>query len=145
MAQIDIRRPHTLTLAQARKEADVLAEHLKQEFDLESRWSGNKLSFKRRGVDGVMTVSGKDVHVAAELGFLVSLLKPKIEARLNAHLNVGLRALSEAVAAGKLGIDADGLVRLRKLEALPEDAAIQRSRDAMFSMIGRVQFGDMGF
>lgn len=87
MAQIGIRRPHTLTLAQARKEADVLAEHLKQEFDLESRWSGNKLSFKRRGVDGVMTVSGKDVHVAAELGFLVSLLKPKIEARLNAHFD----------------------------------------------------------
>lgn len=67
----------------------------------------------------------------------------KFLARLNAHLDVGLRALSEAVAVGKLEIDADGLVRLRKLEALPEDAAIQRSRDAMFSMIGRVQFGDM--
>lgn len=64
-------------------------------------------------------------------------------ARLNAHLNVGLRALSEAVAAGKLEIDADGLVRLRKLEALTEDAAIQRSREAMFAMIGRVQFGEM--
>lgn len=64
-------------------------------------------------------------------------------ARLHAHLDVGLRALSEAVAAGKLEIDADGIVRLHKLEALPVDAAIDRSREAMFSIIGPVQFGDM--
>ena len=88
MAQkIDIRRPHSLTLAQARKEANVMSEHLTEEFGLTSSWSGNKLSFKRSGVDGVMTVSGDDVHVAAELGFLVSFLKPKIEARLHAHFD----------------------------------------------------------
>ena len=67
----------------------------------------------------------------------------KFLARLHAHLDVGLRALAEAVAAGKLEIDVSGTVRLRKLEALPVDAAIQRSRDAMFSIIGHVQFGDM--
>lgn len=67
----------------------------------------------------------------------------KFLARLHAHLNAGVAALSEAVSAGKLEIDADGLVRLRKLDALPEDAAIRRSRDAMFAMIGRAQFGDM--
>lgn len=67
----------------------------------------------------------------------------KFLTRLHAHLDVGLRALSEAVAAGKLEIEADGLVRLRKLEALPEDTAIQRSKEAMFAIIGRAQFGDM--
>ena len=67
----------------------------------------------------------------------------KFLARLHAHLDVGLRALSEAVTDGKLEIDADGMVRFHKLEALPVDAAIQRSRDAMFSIIGPVQFGDM--
>ena len=35
------------------------------------------------------------------------------------------------------------MVRFHKLEALPIDAAIQRSRDAMISIIGQVQFGDM--
>ena len=67
----------------------------------------------------------------------------KFLARLHAHLDVGLRALSEAVTDGKLEIDADGMVRFHKLQALPVDAAIQRSRDAMFSIIGQVQFGDM--
>jgi len=67
----------------------------------------------------------------------------KFLARLHANLDVGLRALSEAVAAGKLEIDVVGLVRLRKLDALPDDAAIQRSRESMFSIIGHAQFGDM--
>ena len=64
-----------------------MAGHLKEEFDLESTWDKEKLRFKRAGVDGVMTVSGNDVHVLAELGFLVSFLKPKIESRLHAHFD----------------------------------------------------------
>lgn len=87
MAKIEIRRPHALTLAQAKKQANAMAAHLKEEFDLESTWDKEKLRFKRAGVDGVMTVSGNDVHVLAELGFLVSFLKPKIESRLHAHFD----------------------------------------------------------
>lgn len=67
----------------------------------------------------------------------------KYLARLHANLDVGLRALSEAVDAGKLEIDANRMPRLHKLEALPVDAAIQRRRDAMFAIIGQVQFGDL--
>jgi len=52
----------------------------------------------------------------------------KFLARLHAHMDVGLCALSEAVAAGKLEIDANGMVRLRKLETSPEDAAISAAR-----------------
>ena len=101
MARIDIRRPHSLTLTQARKEANVMAEHLKQEFDLESSWSGNKLHFKRSGVDGVMTVSTEEVHVTAELGMLMSLLKSKIDSRLNAHFDEAFGKVGAAPAAKK--------------------------------------------
>lgn len=87
MAKIEIRRPHALSLAAAKKQANVMAEHLKQEFDLVSTWDKDKLRFQRSGVDGTMTVSGEDVHVLAELGFLVSFLKPKIESRLHAHFD----------------------------------------------------------
>ncbi len=87
MAKIEIRRPHALTLAQAKKQANAMAAHLKEKFDLESNWDKERLHFKRSGVDGVMTVSGNDVHVLAELGFLVSFLKPKIESRLHAHFD----------------------------------------------------------
>lgn len=97
MAKIDIRRPHALTLAQAKKQANVMAAHLKDEFELESAWDQDQLRFKRAGVDGVMTVSGQDVHVLAELGFLVSFLKPKIESRLQEHFD-DIFGTAEAVA-----------------------------------------------
>ena len=50
MAKIDIRRPHSLSLAQARKQASAMAEHLKHRFDLVSTWNGNQLEFRRSGV-----------------------------------------------------------------------------------------------
>lgn len=101
MAQINIRRSHSLSLAQARKEANVMAEQLRREFDLESKWSGNTLSFTRSGVDGVMTLSSNDVHVAAELGFVASFLKSKIEARLHAHFDEIFGRSGEPSAAVK--------------------------------------------
>lgn len=103
MAKIDIRRPHSLSLAQARKQVSAMAEHLKHEFDLVSTWNGNQLEFKRSGVNGVMTVNGDDVHVAAELGFLVALLKPKIESRLHAHFDdiFGKAGAAAALPASK--------------------------------------------
>jgi hypothetical protein len=57
----------------------------------------------------------------------------KFLARLHAHLDVGLRALSEAVTDGKLEIDSNGMVRFHKLEALPVDAAdpAQQGRDVL--------------
>lgn len=67
----------------------------------------------------------------------------KFLARLRAHLEVGLQALSEAVAAGEVEIDADGLVHSPAIAALEVDAAIEKSRNAMFEMIGEVQFGDI--
>lgn len=87
MAKIDIRRPHALTLAQAKKHANVMAEHLKQEFDLESTWEGDALHFTRPGVDGTMAVGAEDVHVQAQLGMLVSFLKGRIEASLHQHFD----------------------------------------------------------
>ncbi len=87
MAKIEIRRPHALTLTQAKKHANAMAEHLKQEFGLEANWDKDTLHFTRPGVEGVMTVSTADVHVLAELGFLVSFLKPTIESRLHAHFD----------------------------------------------------------
>ena len=87
MATIDIRRKHALSLAAAKKQADVMAEHLADEFSLESDWRGDELHFTRSGVKGVMKVAKGDVHVYAELGFLVAFLKPQIEKRLHAHFD----------------------------------------------------------
>jgi putative polyhydroxyalkanoate system protein len=95
MSRIEIKRNHTLSLAEAKKQADRMAEHLKREFELHSEWDGDTLRFKRQGVTGAMKVTHRDVHVYAELGFLLAFLKPKIEAQLHEHFD------SAFVKAGK--------------------------------------------
>lgn len=67
----------------------------------------------------------------------------KFLTRLKAHLEAGLQALSEAVDAGDVNIDAGGLVHTPKIAALVQDTAIDSSRNAMFSIIGDVQIGDI--
>jgi putative polyhydroxyalkanoate system protein len=100
MSTIDIRRKHALSLAAAKKQTNVMAEHLADEFSLESTWRGDELHFSRSGVQGVMKVTQDNVHVTAKLGLLVTLLKGQIEKRLHAHFDEAFDAPAAKKAAG---------------------------------------------
>jgi len=63
--------------------------------------------------------------------------------RLNANLEVGLQALSEAVSNGVLDVDEHGDFRLPALEPLEAEEQVNKTRNAIFSAIGESQFGDM--
>lgn len=101
MSTIDIRRKHALSLAAAKKQTDVMAAHLAEEFSLESNWRGDELHFTRSGVQGVMKVTHDHVHVTAKLGMLVTLLKGQIEKRLHTHFDEAFDAPAAKPAAGK--------------------------------------------
>lgn len=63
--------------------------------------------------------------------------------RILAHVEVGLEAVSEAVAAGKLAIDDKGLIRLQAFEKLPDEPKAEHVNQMIFKMIGQVQFSDV--
>jgi TnpA family transposase len=63
--------------------------------------------------------------------------------RLNAHLGTGLRALSEALNAGRVEIDDKGRIRLPALAPRDIEPGVTRTREAMFAIIGRKQFSDL--
>jgi len=90
MSHIDIRRKHALPLPKARQAAERVARQLEEEFDLEYRWEGHSLHFRRSGVDGRLTVSTEEVHLRANLGLLLSFLKPQIETKVHEHLDEAL-------------------------------------------------------
>lgn len=90
MSDIDIRRKHALPLSKARQAAERVARQLEKEFDLEYRWEGQSLHFRRPGVDGRLTVSASDVHLRASLGFMLALLKRQIESKVHEHLDEAL-------------------------------------------------------
>ncbi|MDQ6680137.1 MAG: Tn3 family transposase [Pseudomonadota bacterium] len=63
--------------------------------------------------------------------------------RMHAKLDDCLAALAQAVGEGRVTIDAEGRLHLPALQAADIDAEATRSRDAMFDIIGPIQFGDM--
>lgn len=87
MATIDIRRKHDLSTAAARKAVNKLATSIAKEFQLECSWEGNTLAFSRSGVDGHIALEKGQVHIYAELGFVMGMMKSMIEGEIHRHLD----------------------------------------------------------
>lgn len=68
--------------AKARKAVDEVARKLAERFDIEYDWDGDALNFTRSGVDGRIALAPNQLHVTAQLGFLLSALKGPIEAEI---------------------------------------------------------------
>ncbi|RZA33470.1 MAG: polyhydroxyalkanoic acid synthase [Lysobacteraceae bacterium] len=82
MPSIDIKHPHSKTPAQARKAIEEVARKLAERFEVKYEWQGDTLNFVRSGVDGKIRLSPKSLHVTAQLGFMLSLLKDPIESEI---------------------------------------------------------------
>lgn len=87
MPAIDIKRSHSLPLAEARSKVQRVADHIAEKFDVECNWEGDVLHFRRSGVDGQIRVSARQVHVIAQLGFLLSALRGTVEREVNRYLD----------------------------------------------------------
>ena len=79
MSDIDLRRTHGLSDAEARATADRLLERLGQEFGLQGHWAGDVLRFQRPGVQGHLTLGPGDLRLQVTLGFLVKAMRGRIE------------------------------------------------------------------
>jgi putative polyhydroxyalkanoate system protein len=86
MASIDIKRKHDKPLKDAKKSVERVAKHIAEKFDVEYDWSGNTLNFNRSGVEGKISVSAKEVHVLANLGFLLMAIKGPVEREILRYL-----------------------------------------------------------
>lgn len=82
MPSIDIHHQHSKTPAQARKALEEVARKLAERFDMQYGWDGDTLNFMRSGVDGKIRLAPKQLHVTAQLGFLLSALKGPIESEI---------------------------------------------------------------
>lgn len=83
MSSIAIEKKHALSHKKAKECAEKVADDLRERFDLEYKWQGDRIEFKRPGLSGALRVGKNAVHLDCELGFVLSLLKPKIEAQVH--------------------------------------------------------------
>jgi putative polyhydroxyalkanoate system protein len=87
MAKIDIRRPHNLSIADARAVVDRVAVKMREKLATDSQWQGNTLKFSRSGVNGTIAVAADAVVVHAELGLMLSPMKGMIEQEIRSKLD----------------------------------------------------------
>ena len=87
MPGIDIRHKHSMPLPKARKAVEDVAKKLAERFDVEYDWDGDNLNFNRSGVDGRIALSPKQLHVTAQLGFLLSMMKDPVEKEIRRVLD----------------------------------------------------------
>jgi len=84
---INIKKNHSLSLADAQQIADALAADLGEKFSVDYGWDGDTIVFERPGVHGEIDVDGQCVHVRAQLNFLLRYLQPIIEKEINRYLD----------------------------------------------------------
>ena len=87
MAVIDIRRKHGQSVKDAKAAVERVAKAIAKEYGIAHRWDGNTLKFSRSGVDGSIAVAKQEVHIQAELGFLMGALRPVIEREIVRQLD----------------------------------------------------------
>jgi len=83
MAVIAIAKKHHLSHKKAKEAAEKVADDLNARFDLEYTWQGEHIEFRRPGLAGSLHVGKDSVRLDCELGFMLSLLKPTIEAEVH--------------------------------------------------------------
>ena len=101
MADIKIRREHSLGLPKARKVAWAWAEQVEQQFDMECTViegeTSDTVEFKRSGVHGTLIVAPDHFDLNAKLGFLLGAFSKTIEGEIEKNLDA-LLAKSSAPA-----------------------------------------------
>lgn len=87
MPKIDIRRPHQLSIAEARAVVDQVAARMHEKFGMDGRWQDDTLLFSRPGVSGSIAVGSDAIQVKAELGLMLTPLKGMIEQEIRRKLD----------------------------------------------------------
>ncbi len=86
MSNIDICAFHHMKKNEAQQAADGLASDLAQKFDIDYGWDGDAIHFERSGVSGSITVAKNEIRIVAKLGFLLMMLKGRIEEEIRRYL-----------------------------------------------------------
>lgn len=87
MADISLKRTHTLGLKSAHAAANKMADRLAEKFDLKGTWSGNTMNFSRPGVTGKLEVSDHEMTLEVSLGFMLKMMKGPIEKSVHEQLD----------------------------------------------------------
>ena len=86
MSTIDIHAHHRLSHDEALTAADELSCDLAEKFGIDYGWEDEVIHFERPGVHGHILVMEKELHIQAQLGVMLMMLKAPIEQEIMRYL-----------------------------------------------------------
>jgi putative polyhydroxyalkanoate system protein len=101
MADVKISRQHGMSVAQAKKVAQKVADDMAKEYGLSSDWDGDTLHFERPGVKGNLEVTAQSMVVEITLGFLFKPFAGKFRDTMSANFDKLLAAPAAKKVAPK--------------------------------------------
>jgi putative polyhydroxyalkanoate system protein len=82
MSQLSIRRPHSLSHAEAHRRISHVADKLSERFGVACRWEGDLLRIEHANVNGTVRVGRDEIVVDARLGFALSMFRGRAESEI---------------------------------------------------------------
>jgi len=90
MATIEVTRAHGMDSNQIRAAVQAVAQRLQSDLSAQYAWSGDRLNFECPGASGHIDVTGSDVRVAVDLGWLLKPMRGRIEQSIHQYLDESL-------------------------------------------------------
>ena len=82
-----IRREHTLGIEEAKRRVDQVAAELGGKLNLTSRWEGDHMRVKGRGVSGRILVTEESVEVHVTVGLTMIMLREPIRVAIESSID----------------------------------------------------------
>jgi len=87
MADISIRRKHSVEPSVLRGRLEELAVDLERKYGVRSRWTGNTCSLDGAGLKkGIVTYTDDSLSIEVTLGMMARMLKGRIESEIESKL-----------------------------------------------------------
>jgi len=87
MTDISITRTHELPLEQARSAARQIADRMVNEFDMQTQWNDDVLTFERSGVSGTLVLREQEAQVEVKLDFLFKAFASTLEEKIARNMD----------------------------------------------------------
>lgn len=82
-----LTKPYTMPKEDIREAAEGLAENLRRDHGVRSRWDGDRVKIKGAGVDGELSFHDGLIDVSVRLGLLTSMFEGTLRREVQRYLD----------------------------------------------------------
>lgn len=82
MSDINLVRPFSVSIAEAKARVQKTVDELDAEYHLKSEWHGDELQFARSGLHGAVHLTDSEIRLHVDLSLLLKPLKAQLIRRI---------------------------------------------------------------